>query len=105
MTSIIETDAVKPKHPFTDALIAFVSTPIGWRVYMGVHCKLRQIIYDHVYISEAFNKDYITKEILKSYIPILEQEYVKYEKGEGRTVSLSIFTQEIKEETAAIVLT
>jgi hypothetical protein len=102
MTSIIGT-TVKPKHSLTQSLISFVSTPVGWHVYMGVHCKLRHIIYDHVYISEAFNKDYITKEILKSYIPIL-QEYIKYNKSEGRLVSKSVFTDDIKQETASLVL-
>ena len=104
MISIIRT-VVKPKHPLTEALISFVSTPVGWRVYMGIHCRLREIIYDHVYVSEAFDKDYITQEILKSYVPILEREFVKYGKCEGRTVLSFAFTDAVKQETTRIVLT
>jgi hypothetical protein len=103
MTSIIGT-AVKPKHPLTESLISFVSTPIGWRVYMGVHCRLRQVIYDHIYLYEGFDKQYFTKEVLKSYIPILEREYIKWQKGEGRTVSTSAFSDDVKQETAEVVL-
>jgi hypothetical protein len=73
MTSIIGT-VVKPKHPLTDALISFISTPVGYKVYLGIHCRLREVIYQHVYIyNEEFNKEYFAKEILKSYIPILER--------------------------------
>ena len=50
MISIIRT-IVKPKHPLTEALISFVSTQVGWRVYMGIHCRLREIIYDYVYVA------------------------------------------------------
>jgi hypothetical protein len=105
MTSVIGNKSVTPNtHPLTNTLLNFVSTPVGWRVYMGIHCRLREIMYNHIYISEAFDKEYIMHEILTSYIPILEREYTNYEKGKGRAVLPSAFTQEVKQETARMIL-
>jgi hypothetical protein len=103
MTTVLQ-NIDRPKHQLTESVVRFMQSEASYRVYMGVHCRMRSVIYGHVYLYEAFDKDYITQQILNSYVPILEREYIKHEKGEGRTVLPSAFTQDIKQETAEILL-
>jgi hypothetical protein len=107
MTSIIDNTALAAsaaqQHHLSTALLDF-NSDAGWKTYLNPHCSLRDIFFRQIYIVESFDREAAIQEILKSYIPMLIREYIKYNKGEGRKIPASDFREEIKQETASMIL-
>jgi hypothetical protein len=108
MTSLEEQEQKQQQeqeqHYLALALVDFVNSDAGWKVYLNPHCTQRDIFFKRLYIEEYFDRNTAIREILKFYIPMLIREYIKYNKGESRMVNMSEFTDAVKLETANLIL-
>lgn len=103
MTAVVNNSTAPPE---VSALLDFVGSGAGssWMIYMGPHINQRNLLFKRVYVTETFDREIAIQEILRSYVPMLIRENIKYNKGEGRRISKNIFTDAIKQETAEMIL-